>query len=108
MRYNVAERIFTDVSGCFKHHNVTVFEMPKDEAYRCKQKVHLLGGINGSGECPGCKKSFAVQVLRTDVTKYESGKTRYAQDAFPYLSPEHRELLISGFCPECWEKIFNR
>lgn len=26
------------------------------------------------------------------------------QDAFPYLSADEREMLISGICPTCWEK----
>jgi hypothetical protein len=30
-----------------------------------------------------------------------------AQVAFPYLSANEREALISGICPTCWEKMFG-
>jgi len=29
------------------------------------------------------------------------------QFAFPYLSKEQRELLISGTCGECWKTLFG-
>ena len=28
------------------------------------------------------------------------------QIAFPDLTADQREILISGICPECWDKIF--
>ena len=28
------------------------------------------------------------------------------QDAFPNMSADHREMLISGTCPVCWDKMF--
>ncbi len=34
------------------------------------------------------------------------GKQALIQDALPELSKEDRELLISGTCGECWEKMF--
>jgi hypothetical protein len=29
------------------------------------------------------------------------------QNVAPELSPEERELLISGICSECWNKMFG-
>lgn len=29
------------------------------------------------------------------------------QDAFPYLTADERELLISGICPDCWNGMFG-
>lgn len=29
------------------------------------------------------------------------------QEAFPDLPAEDREFLISGLCPECWNKLFS-
>ena len=29
------------------------------------------------------------------------------QIAFPYLSAEERETLISGICPKCWDETFG-
>lgn len=28
------------------------------------------------------------------------------QEALPELSADQRELLISGTCPKCWDKLF--
>ena len=30
-----------------------------------------------------------------------------AQVAFPYLSADEREMLITGICPTCWDKMFD-
>lgn len=32
---------------------------------------------------------------------------RPIQEVFPDLSPEHREMFITGFCPKCWDEIFG-
>ena len=32
---------------------------------------------------------------------------RYMQDIFPELSVGDRELLISGTCDTCWQKMFG-
>ena len=29
------------------------------------------------------------------------------QDAFPELSKEDRERLITGICPKCWKELFG-
>jgi hypothetical protein len=35
--------------------------------------------------------------------KYEQGMA--VQDAFPDRSADDREFLITGICPECWDKM---
>jgi hypothetical protein len=35
---------------------------------------------------------------------YMDGK--YVQDAFPEMSPDEREMLITGTHPECWDKMW--
>lgn len=30
------------------------------------------------------------------------------QRAFPFLSPEDREFLMTGMCPECQERFFRK
>lgn len=47
-----------------------------------------------------------VTVKTADLAKYESGEVRYIQDAFPYLSADDREFLISGMSPEGWDETF--
>lgn len=50
--------------------------------------------------CVVCKRRYVVRVQSDDLLRHHDGVL--AQDAFPYLSPEYRELLISGTCPGCW------
>lgn len=55
-------------------------------------------------KCPYCGEIHKVTVEMADYADYNQGK--HAQDAFPYLSASERELLISGICEECWNRIF--
>ena len=55
--------------------------------------------------CPFCGHSNTILVYEDDFLAWQNGKL--IQDAFPYLSPEDREMLISGICPTCWEKMFG-
>ena len=56
--------------------------------------------------CRQCGKQFFIAVLREDYDKYEKGAL--VQDAFPYLSADNREMIISQTCPECWVNIFKK
>ena len=56
--------------------------------------------------CPFCGNTYSVTVDFEDFFAWKHG-LRLAQNAFPYLTPDERELLISGICPECWEKMFG-
>ena len=56
-------------------------------------------------ECPFCGKYHDVRVSEADYWNWKGGEL--AQDAFPYLTAEEREFLISGICPDCWNKIFG-
>lgn len=56
--------------------------------------------------CPLCKKLNTVVVERQDFIDWHvNGK--YVQKAFPYLSADEREILVSGTCKGCWEKLFK-
>jgi len=52
-------------------------------------------------QCSLCKKSFTIQVNLDDFNKWEDGMV--IQKAMPYLSADERELLISGYCRECFD-----
>lgn len=56
-------------------------------------------------ECPFCHKANEVEVNEMDYWDWQDGAL--AQDAFPYLSADERELLISGICPKCWDGMFG-
>ena len=55
--------------------------------------------------CPFCGRSHEIEVNEIDYLNWQNGMM--AQDAFPYLSADERELLISGIDSECWEKYFG-
>lgn len=55
--------------------------------------------------CPFCGKGHEILVNEDDYYDWDDGKL--AQEAFPYLSAEEREMLISGICPTCWDKMFG-
>lgn len=54
--------------------------------------------------CPCCGHANEVYVNEEDYWDWDEGVP--AQKAFPYLSPDEREMLISGICPSCWDKMF--
>jgi hypothetical protein len=56
--------------------------------------------------CPECRKESVIMVNVDDYTAYTVDRV-YAQDAFPYLSADQREQLISGYCGACWDKLFK-
>jgi hypothetical protein len=55
--------------------------------------------------CPFCGKQSVLLVSYEGYLKYREGA--FIQDAFPTLSPDARELLISGTCPECWDRFLT-
>lgn len=55
--------------------------------------------------CPLCRRANFVEVNEADYWAWEDGAL--AQDAFPYLFAEDREMLISGICPTCWHTTFG-
>lgn len=55
--------------------------------------------------CPICGERHYVEVFEKDFIAWRNGTL--IQDAFPYLSVDERELLISGTCAECFSAIFG-
>ena len=55
--------------------------------------------------CPFCGQAHGVFVNEADYWDWDDGAL--VQDAFPYLSADDRELLISGCCSQCWDKYFG-
>lgn len=51
--------------------------------------------------CPFCGIKHSVEVDQRDWNKYKSGHYT-VQECFPYLSPDQRELILTGICKECW------
>lgn len=55
--------------------------------------------------CPFCGRGNEVEVNENDYFDWDDGMD--VAVAFPYLSANEREMLVSGICPTCWEIMFN-
>ena len=55
--------------------------------------------------CPFCGRANERAVNEADYLDWQDGAL--VQNAFPYLSADEREMLISGICPTCWESTFG-
>lgn len=55
--------------------------------------------------CPFCGHMNEVAVNEADYWDWDDGML--VQNAFPYLSADEREMLISGICLDCQKDIFN-
>ena len=56
--------------------------------------------------CPFCGKATTIQVVEEDYCAWRFDGV-LIQDAMPYLPANVREMLISGMCDECQEKMFS-
>ena len=57
--------------------------------------------------CHFCDKKYELEITQKQLDEYNSPNRRHIQDIFPELSPDMRELLISGMYPECWDDMFG-
>lgn len=55
--------------------------------------------------CPMCSEPSYLDVDEDGLLRWEGG--HYIQDAFPELTAEQRELLMTGFHPKCWDEVFS-
>ena len=58
-----------------------------------------------TGPCVVTGNDYSVTVKGPDLFRYNQGES--IQDAFPYLSRDDREFLISGTSPKGWEDMFG-
>jgi hypothetical protein len=57
-------------------------------------------------DCRFCGKTVNLVIEQEDFRKYRNNDG-LVQDIFPYLSAGEREMLISGMCEDCWDKLFS-
>lgn len=55
--------------------------------------------------CNMCKTDHYFEATEHQLDRYRSGE--HIQDVFPNLSAGERELLISGVCGTCFDKLFS-
>ena len=53
--------------------------------------------------CDCCHQFFAVSIRGNDLRDWQNGKL--AQYAFPYLTDDERELIISRTCETCFDDL---
>lgn len=53
--------------------------------------------------CPMCGRGNFIEVNEDDYDDWSDGAN--VQTAFPYLSANEREMLVSGICPKCWSNM---
>lgn len=66
----------------------------------------MLNPVTIETTCPFCGQTHEVTVEEFDYILWEVSDV-LAQDVFSYLSADEREMLISGICPDCWERTFG-
>lgn len=58
-----------------------------------------------SRNCIECGKTVQFQCHPADLLAWQRGEL--IQDALWYVSPDHREILISQICGECFDRLFG-
>lgn len=56
-------------------------------------------------KCMSCKKDHSLQMTRAQYDRWQAGE--HIQDVAPMLTADERELLISGICGKCFDKMFE-
>lgn len=56
-------------------------------------------------KCQWCNSKHELDILPDSWQAYKDGVLM--QNAFPYLSADERELLISNTCGECYDSMFG-
>jgi hypothetical protein len=72
------------------------------------QMVVTNGGLEGTVEieafCEMCTRKFKITAGRAGFIAWRKGEL--IQKALPELPKEDRELLVSGTCSSCFDKLF--
>jgi hypothetical protein len=56
-----------------------------------------------STQCPWCGTKSWMNISSEGYFKWVNGEL--IQNALPELSPEEREMLNTGICGSCWDKL---
>jgi hypothetical protein len=58
-------------------------------------------------KCPCCRKESNLHLTLEQTGRYELFKlgVGHIQDLLPDLTNTERELLLTGICTECWQKM---
>lgn len=57
-------------------------------------------------QCGVCTRSPSpIRVRRSDYEKWQAGT--HIQHAFPEMTPDQREMLMTGTHSDCWDTLWN-
>ena len=56
--------------------------------------------------CEVCHTTYKIRVVESDYKLWQAGRM-LIQDALPELTDDERELLLSGVCGTCFDRIFK-
>jgi hypothetical protein len=73
--------------------------MPDIKVWKTVVGTYILSGV-----CSDCKSPQAMTVLAEELFNWQHGVL--IQNAFPNLTIDQREFLLSGLCGKCFDKIF--
>lgn len=59
-----------------------------------------MNTITLNKRCKYCNKRETILVKQEDYLKWKHGELTY--NAFPYLTENQNEMMISGICGECF------
>lgn len=63
------------------------------------------GIVNVTVKCENCPVMMNFNTTKEKWARWKGGEL--IQRVFPDLTPEQREMIISGTCPICWNKMFE-
>lgn len=55
--------------------------------------------------CKGCGTRIVLKFNASDYRRWKEGEL--IQRAMPYLTPNEREILITGVCGKCFDAMFS-
>ena len=55
-------------------------------------------------QCVNCKNVVDIPVTEEQIQTWKDSK-QFIQDYFPELSPDHREMFLSGYCGKCFDNL---
>lgn len=67
--------------------------------------VRRVDGKSIMVTCRDCKKDYTLPATDEQIIRYNNGA--YVQTAFRHLNADQRELIVSGTCGECFDKMFG-
>lgn len=63
--------------------------------------------VIGDLTCPICGKKSEVTITYKEFCRLQEGRVIISASTFPSLNAEQRELIITGTCQQCWDKMFE-